>query len=298
MLPDTSNNAAGIARRLRDYGALTKPEVNLLVLVATAVGFDLGWRGPFRLLPLANTLLGTLLVASGTATLNQYMERSLDAQMRRTAQRPLPAGRLGSGEALALGLSLAIAGAVYLAVAVNPLASLLASATLASYLAIYTPLKRRTAWCMFVGAFPGAAPPLIGFAAARGALNVEAWMLFAMVFLWQFPHFLSIAWMYREDYARAGYRMLPAGDAGRSMAWQMAIASLCLLPVSLAPAWVGAAGLAYGCGALLAGLAFSGYGLRLALTRSRKLARRVLLASILYLPLVFGLLMLDRKGAA
>jgi len=298
MLVKSTNRTPKLTARLRDYWALTKPEVNFLVLVATAVGFDLGWRGTLRLLPLLNTLLGTLLVASGTATLNQYLERSFDAQMRRTAQRPLPAGRLDAAEALALGLGLAIAGALYLGLTVNLLASALAAATLVSYLAIYTPLKRRTAWCMFVGAFPGAAPPLIGYAAARGTLNLEAWMLFGLLFLWQFPHFLSIAWMYREDYSRAGYRMLPENDEGRSMAWQMVVSSLVLLPVSLVPAWLGAAGLPYFGGALLMGLAFSGFGMRLAITRSRTLARRVLLASVLYLPLVLGLLMLDKKGVA
>lgn len=297
MSSDTASTARRTLVRLRDYWALTKPEVNFLVLIATAVGFDLGWQGSLRLLPLLSTLLGTLLVASGTATLNQYLERSFDAQMRRTAQRPLPAGRVSSAEALTLGLALAVAGVIYLALSVNLLASGLAAGTLLSYLAIYTPLKRRTAWCMFVGAFPGAVPPLIGYAAARGTLNLEAWMLFGMVFLWQFPHFLSIAWMYREDYSRAGYRMLPPDDEGRSMAWQMVISSLILLPVSLTPAWLGAAGLPYLFGALIVGLAFSGFGMRLAITRSRALARRVLLASVLYLPLVFGLLMLDKTSA-
>ncbi len=298
MPANTTSNVSKALARLHDYWVLTKPEVNFLVLIATAVGFDLGWQGPFRLAALLNTLLGTLLVASGTATLNQYLERSFDAQMRRTAQRPLPAGRLKSAEALIAGLALAVAGAVYLALSVNLLASLLAAGTLVSYLAIYTPLKRRTAWCMFVGAFPGAAPPLIGYAAARGTLNLEAWLLFAMLFLWQFPHFLSIAWMYREDYSRAGYHMLPLDDGGRSMAWQMIISSLVLLPVSLAPTWLGAAGLPYLGGALIIGLAFSGFGMRLAMTRSRTLARQVLLASILYLPLLFGLLMLDKKTVA
>lgn len=292
-----SEQAMTLTARVRDYWTLTKPEVNLLVLVATGVGFDLGWRGPFRLLPLLNTLLGTLLVASGTATLNQYLERSFDAHMRRTSQRPLPAGRLNSLEALVWGLALSVAGSAYLAYAVNGLTSLLAVATLISYLAIYTPLKRRTAWCMFIGAFPGAAPPLIGWAAARGSLSFEAWVLFAIVFLWQFPHFLSIAWMYREDYARAGYQMLPSIEPGRSMAWQMVVSLLFLLPVSLTPSWLGATGLLYSCGALLLGLAFSGYGMRLAATGSRTLARRVLLASVLYLPLVLGLMMLDKRSA-
>jgi heme o synthase len=294
------NRAAGaVTARLRDYWTLTKPEVNFLVLISTWVGFDLGWRGPFRLLPLAHTLLGTLLVASGTATLNQYLERDFDARMRRTAQRPLPSGRVRSVEALVLGGLLSLAGTAYLALAVNALASLLAVATLVSYLALYTPLKRRTAWCMFIGAFPGAIPPLIGWAAARGSLSSEPIVLSAVVFLWQFPHFLSIAWMYREDYARAGYHMLPANDAGgRSMAWQVVSSSLLLVPMSLAPAWFGEAGTIYFVGALLLGFAYTGYGVRLAALRSRAIARRVLLASVIYLPLIFGLMMLDKKSTA
>jgi len=289
---------AGGSSRLKDYWTLTKPEVNFLVLVATWIGFDLGWRGPLPLWPLIHTLLGTLLVASGTATLNQYYERAFDARMRRTALRPLPAGRLGSFEALAFGLGLSAVGAVYLAIAVNGLASILAMATLLSYLLLYTPLKRRTAWCMAVGAFPGAMPPLIGWAAARGSLSFEAWVLYGMLFLWQFPHFLSIAWMYREDYARAGYRMLPSWDgAGRLMAWQVAISSLFLLPVSLVPAWQGKAGMVYFCGALVLGLGFSAFGMRLAASRSRAVARKMLLASIVYLPLVLALLALDKKGS-
>jgi heme o synthase len=296
-MSSNAGNISSLGARLKDYWALTKPEVNLLVLIATGVGFDVGWRGPFRLLPLVNTLVGTLLVASGTATLNQYLERSFDGQMRRTAQRPLPAGRLPSAEALMCGLILSVAGAIYLAVTTNILASILALATLVSYLAIYTPLKRRTAWCMFVGAFPGAMPPLIGWAAARGSLGSEAWLLYGILFLWQFPHFLSIAWMYREDYARAGYHMLPANEkASRSMAWQIVISSLLLLPISLAPAWSGVAGPVYLYGALALGLAFAAYGLGLAASPSRPLARRVLLASIVYLPLVLGLMMIDKKS--
>jgi heme o synthase len=288
-----------LTARLKDYWTLTKPEVNFLVLISTWVGFDLGWQGSFRLLPLVHTLLGTLLVASGTATLNQYLERDLDALMRRTARRPLPAGRLRSFEALGLGVLFSLAGAAYLALAVNALASLLAVATLVSYLGLYTPLKRRTAWCMFVGAFPGALPPLIGWAAARGSLSFEPVVLSAVVFLWQFPHFLSIAWMYREDYARAGYHMLPANDAGgQSMAWQVVISSLLLVPMSLAPALFGRAGVLYFFGALLLGLGYTSYGMRLAALRSRAIARRVLLASVIYLPLIFGLMMLDKKGAA
>ncbi len=282
---------------LADYWTLTKPEVNFLVLVSTLVGFYLASPGHVKATLLVHTLLGTLLVASGTATLNQYLEREFDALMRRTARRPLPAGRLAPSHALCFGMALALGGGLYLAVAVNLLASLLALLTLASYLLLYTPLKRKTPWCTLVGAFPGAMPPLIGWAAARGSLSPAAGVLYAMLFLWQFPHFLAIAWMYREDYARAGYLMLPPADReGRSMAWQIVACSLVLVPVSLMPAWLGQVGSVYFVGALVLGLSFLGYGARLAASRSKLLARRVLLASIVYLPLVFGLMMMDKAG--
>ncbi|HET7751283.1 MAG TPA: heme o synthase, partial [Terriglobales bacterium] len=197
-----------LVQALADYWALSKPEVNFLIAITTFAGFCLALPSqsrPFPFVLLINTLLGTLLVASGTATLNQYIERQFDAQMRRTARRPLPAGRLEASAALRFGIILACAGGLYLAMAVNLLASLLAALTLLSYLFLYTPLKRKTPLCTLVGAFPGAMPPLIGWAAASGRLSMEAWVLFAMLFLWQFPHFMAIAWMYREDYTRADY---------------------------------------------------------------------------------------------
>src|ERR1700729_3890605 len=201
---------------LSDYWALTKPEVNFLILITTGVGFYLGCRNearPLSFLALFNTLLGTLLVASGTGTLNQYIERKFDAQMRRTARRPAAAGRLKPRAVLAFGIALAGIGSSYLAATVNLLASMLAVLTLLTYLFLYTPLKRKTPLCVLVGAFPGAMPPLIGWAAASGRLNIEAGILYAMLFLWQFPHFMAIAWMYREDYDRAGYLVLPNGNA-------------------------------------------------------------------------------------
>src|SRR5216684_2812299 len=201
---------------LSDYWALTKPEVNFLILITTFAGFCLGCADAgrqFSFLALFKTLLGTLLVASGTATLNQYIERQFDAQMRRTSRRPLAAGRLEPSAVLAFGILLSVAGTVGLAIAAGVVASLLALLTLLSYLFLYTPLKRRTALCVLVGAFPGAMPPLIGWAAASGRLNVEAWLLYCIVFLWQFPHFMAIAWMYREDYDRAGYIVLPQGQS-------------------------------------------------------------------------------------
>ena len=209
------NGAALVYPKLSDYWALTKPEVNFLILVTTFAGFYLASApglAEFRTLRAIHMLLATLLVASGTGTLNQFLERCFDAQMRRTARRPLASGRLKASHVLWFGISLSIAGAIYLALAVNILASLLAVITLLSYLFVYTPLKRQTPLCTLIGAFPGAVPPLIGWAAARGRLDPEAWVLYAMVFLWQFPHFMAIAWMYREDYSRAGYLVLPAGS--------------------------------------------------------------------------------------
>jgi heme o synthase len=285
-----------------DYWALTKPEVNFLILITTFAGFYLGYSSSvngfsFALLirTLLGTLLGTLLVASGTATLNQFIERRFDVQMRRTSRRPLAAGKLNPAGALCFGILLSIAGAFYLAAAVNRLASLLAVLTLASYLFIYTPVKRKTPLCVLIGAFPGAMPPLIGWAAARGRLDPEAWVLFAMVFLWQFPHFMAIAWMYREDYSHAGYLVLPKGDRREPFVfWQSFVVSLLLIPLSLIPAITGESGLVYSAGALLSGLIFSYYGARFAFCRSNVAARQLLSASIVYLPAVFILMMLDK----
>src|SRR6266446_2631955 len=197
---------------LTDYWALTKPEVNVLILITTGVGFYLGCGSearPLSVISLFNTLLGTLLVASGTGTLNQYIEREFDAQMRRTARRPAAAGRLKPQAVLVFGIALAAVGSVYLSATVNGLASALAILTLLTYLFLYTPLKRKTPLCVLVGAFSGAMPPLIGWAAASGRLNSDAWTLYAILFLWQFPHFMAIAWMYREDHDRAGYLVFP-----------------------------------------------------------------------------------------
>ena len=278
-----------------DYWTLTKPEVNFLVMVSTLVGFYLGSPGRLDWLLLVHTLLGTLLVASGTATLNQFMEREADSRMRRTAMRPLPAGRLSPSKAFWFGMMLSAAGGIYLWRLVNGLASVLAVFTLATYLLVYTPLKRKTPLCTLVGAFPGAVPPLIGWAAARGGLNGEAWVLYGILFLWQFPHFLAIAWMYREDYARAGLLMLPRDDReGRSTTLRILVYSSALLPVSLAPVMMGQVGLIYFFGAIILGLGLLGCGGRLAVTRSKALARRVVLASVVYLPLVFGLMMFDK----
>jgi protoheme IX farnesyltransferase len=291
--------ASGICTAFSDCWALTKPEVNFLILVTTFAGFYLASQpgsGGFRILPAVHTLLGTLLVASGTGTLNQFLERSFDAQMRRTARRPLASGRIDSTHALWFGILLSLAGTVYLALAVSVLASLLALVTLLSYLLLYTPLKRKTPLCTLVGAFPGAVPPLIGWAAARGRLDPEAWALYAIVFLWQFPHFMAIAWMYREDYVRAGYLVLPAAELrDRFVVWQSFVVSLALIPVSLIPTISGESDVVYSAGALILGSIFLYYSARFAFHRSNVAARQLLAASIVYLPAVFVLMVLARK---
>jgi len=282
-------------RDLRDYWTLTKPEVNFLVLVSTLAGFHLAAHGHDNGVLLFHTLLGTLLVASGTATLNQYMERRTDALMRRTSSRPLAAGRLRPSLALWYGLILSAAGGAELWLGVNPFTSALALLTLGSYLLFYTPLKRRTPLCTLVGAFPGAMPPLIGWAAVRNSLSLEAWLLYAILFLWQFPHLLAIAWMYREDYARAGLQMLPRNDRdGRATARRILAFLLALVPVSLVPGLLGQAGLAYLVGAGILGIGFFLCGARLAAARANALAKQLLLASIVYLPLVYALWMVDK----
>jgi heme o synthase len=281
-----------------DYWALTKPEINFLIAIATITGFYLGCPTQlqgFPFLRLIHTVLGTMLVASGAGTLNQYLERRFDAQMRRTRRRPLAAGRLKPLAAFWFGILLSFVGAIDLAVAVNPLASLLAVLTLASYLLLYTPLKRKTPLCTVAGALPGAMPPLIGWAAATGKLSLEAWVLYALLFLWQFPHFMAIAWMYREDYARAGYLVLPRGEqSGRFMSRQTFVASFALIPVSLTPTLIGDAGLVYFVAACLLSSGFFFYSARLAFRRSNAAARRLLIASIIYLPLAFFLVVINK----
>src|SRR2546423_4354139 len=255
------------ASKLRCYYTLSKPEVNLLILMTTSAGYYLSSRGPVRILGLVNTLIGTLLVASGTATLNQWMERVWDAQMRRTASRPLPSGRVSSLEALIFGVLLSVTGGLYLLIAVNTLSALLAVSTLLSYLLIYTPLKRRTPLCTLLGAFPGAMPTLIGWAGGAGSLSSQSGLLFAVLFLWQFPHFPAIPLMYRHDYARAGYRMFPAFHQdprftrGQIMAFTLALIVVTALPALSHP------GTTYLALILLAGGFLLYYAIRLAASK-------------------------------
>jgi heme o synthase len=282
-----------------DFLALTKPEVNFLIVIATFTGFYLGYPGDLHNFPverMLNALFGTLLVASGTGALNQYLEHRFDARMRRTSRRPIAAGRLRPFVAAWFGMSLSLVGSVYLLVTVNALASVLAVFTATTYLLIYTPLKRKTPLCTLVGAVPGAMPPLIGWAAASGSItNTKAWMLYAVLVLWQFPHFMAIAWMYREDYSRAGYLVLPPGEqSGHFMSWQALLASLALIPVSLIQTTSGHAGIVYFVLTGLLSSLFFYYSASLAFKRSVFVARRLLLASIVYLPLAFCLLMSEK----
>jgi heme o synthase len=283
------------ATRVADFVELTKPRITFLVLVTTAVGYALGVGSNFHPAVFVALLVGTALVSGGASALNQWAERDADARMNRTASRPLPSGRLAPADALAFGLAISAAGLVVLAGAVNRLAALLALVSLSSYVLAYTPLKRVTSLCTVVGAVPGAIPPLIGWAAARGSLDREAWALFAVLFLWQLPHFLSIAWIYREDYARAGFPMLPVADPqGGATARQTVAYAAALIPVTLIAGAYAAAGTTYLWGALALGAAFVGFALVFAIRRSVRAARWVFLASVLYLPAVLGLMVLDR----
>ncbi len=280
---------------MKDYIALTKPRVTWLILMSTAIGYWFGTSTGIQWMVLLHAIIGTGLLASGTFTLNQWYEREADSRMNRTKQRPLPTGRITPRAAIVFGLFLSVLGFVELYYGANPLTAWLGLFTEASYLLLYTPLKQLSWHSTTVGAVPGAMPPLIGFAAAANALTWDAWALYAILFLWQFPHFYAIAWMYREDYARAGIRMLPVVEPdGASTARQILIASVILIPVSLIPAYLSMAGLWYSIGAVVMGLFFLRAGFRVARERTILRARGVLLASVIYLPVLYGLMLLDR----
>ena len=277
------------------YVVLTKPDVTFLVVITTIAGFYLGSNGPIDWVLMLHTLAGTLLVACGTAAMNQYVERKMDAMMRRTASRPLPSGLLRPKEVLFFGLSTIVAGAAWLALLVNGLAALVALVTSVLYLGLYTPLKTRTTLSTAVGAIPGALPPLIGWAAARGSLSLGGWVLFAILFFWQFPHFMAIAWMYREDYARAGIRMLPVVDRkGDSTFRQIIWTSAVLVWVSALPAVVGMAGKYYFFGALILGMILLQVGLWANRTRTNVRAKWLMHATVAHIPLLLAWLIVDR----
>ncbi len=277
------------------YVALTKPDVTFLVVITTVVGFYLGSRGPLDWMLLLNTLCGTMLVAGGTAALNQYIERDMDAVMRRTASRPLPSGVLQPRQALIFGLASIVLGAAWLALAANALASIVALATSLLYLCLYTPLKTRTTLATAVGAIPGALPPLIGWAAAHGSLSLGGWVLFAIVFFWQFPHFMAIAWMYREDYARAGIRMLPVVDPkGDATFRQIVCTSAILVWVSALPSVLGMAGIYYFFGALILGMILLQVGLWANRSRTNVRAKWLMHATVAHIPILLVWMVLDR----
>ena len=281
--------------RATAYIALTKPDVSFLVVLTTAAGYALGSAGPLDWQGMACAVAGTTLVSAGTSALNHYIERDSDARMRRTASRPLPSGTLTPGEALAFGVGLTIAGAITLLVTSTPLAALLAVAACIAYLFAYTPLKTRTTLATLVGAFPGAVPPLIGWAAARGSLGAGAWVLFAILFLWQFPHFHAIAWMYREDYTRAGIQMLPVVDTeGRATFGQILFCAAALIPVSLLASVTGLAGVRYFFSAVVLGLMLVEVCLWAAARKTNVRAKWLMHATVLHLPLLLGLMIMDR----
>jgi heme o synthase len=292
VVAEPSRSAVG---KLSAYAELTKPRITFLVSLTAVAGFCMGSAGGIDYLRLLNMSIGIALLSSGLSALNQYIERDLDGLMRRTQARPLPTGKLSPSEAAMFGISLSIIATAYLAIFINPLSALLGLATLAGYLFIYTPLKTKTTLSTVLGAFPGAMPPFIGWVAARGHVTVEAWILFAILFLWQFPHFLAIAWMYRDDYARAGIKMLPVVEPeGRVTGQQIISYTLLLVPVSLLPAVTGLAGAVYLVGASVLGLGFLFFSARAALVRTTWQARQLLLASVLYLPALFALMVLNR----
>lgn len=283
--------SVGRSRVAADVAELVKARLTLLVLVTTAVGFYLGAPADFAPLALLHAVFGTAMAAAGAAALNQWWERRFDALMHRTRTRPIPAGRMQPRDALVLGGVLSAAGVVYLAVACNTLAAFLAAATIAIYIFGYTPLKRLSTTNTLVGAIPGALPPLIGWAAARGGLGWPAWSLFVILFCWQMPHFFAIAWMYREDYARAGFRMLSGSDLdGARVGRQSVIFAALLLLASSGPALLGLSSRMFLPLELLAGIAFLGLAIRFHARRDVVRARQLFLASIIYLPVLLGLL--------
>lgn len=292
-----TTSCAWTRERLWAFAELTKPRIGGMVLLVTALGFYLALPSgaPLSVLLLFDTVLGTALAAAGANALNQYIEAAHDRKMARTADRPLPSGRLTPDEVLAFGVLASGVGVMYLALFVNPVAAGLTAAANATYVFLYTPLKRVTPLCVFVGAFSGALPPAIGWAGAAGSVSIGAVLLFGLLFFWQLPHFASIAWLYREDYARAGYPMLPVIDPeGTRTSLHLLTHTAALLVVSVLPVFYGLSGVFYAAGAMALGLAFFALGVWFVVRRTREAARTHLLASLVYLPCMFMLMVVDR----
>jgi protoheme IX farnesyltransferase len=295
MANETHHTLVAERSRLADYWTLTKPELTLLSVITTITGYYLGAGDGMRASVLLHTLLGTWLVGGGAGALNQFIERQFDGMMRRTENRPLPSGRVLPSEALIFGILISVVGLLQLTVFVNPLTGFLASVTLASYLFLYTPLKRITPLSTVIGAIPGAIPPLMGWVAATNEINTEGVILFGVLFAWQVPHFLALAWMYRKDYARAGYRPLTVVDpSGLKAARQMVLYTALLIPLAAASWRTGMLGTVPLALALLISLAFLALVGRLLIDRSNKAARQVFTGSLIYLPVLMALLILNR----
>lgn len=288
--------AAGLREKLAAYSELTKPRIAFLLVLTSAAGFYLGTKGAFNVLLFVNAMIGITLLAFGVATLNQYIERNIDPKMERTAGRPLPSGRVTPVEALLFGLIQCAVAEVYLLVLVNPLTAILGMVVIVGYVLVYTPLKTRTTVCTAIGAIPGALPPLMGWTAAANEITLAAWALFVMQFLWQFPHFFSIAWMYREQYKAAGIMMLPAVEPdGRVTFRQIVLFTLMLVPISLAPFFFAQAGFLFLVGAILLGVWFLWGSIRAARTKTNAAARGLLLVTVFYLPILFLFMVLDKR---
>lgn len=288
--------AVGVREKLAAYVELTKPRIALMLVLTSAAGFYLGAANGFDATLFVNAMIGIALLAFGVATLNQVWERKTDALMERTAKRPLPTQKLSTAEALAFGILLCLVAEIYLAFLVNGLTAILGLTVIVGYVLLYTPLKTRTSASTAIGAIPGAMPPLMGWTASANEISLGAWALFALLFLWQFPHFLAIAWMYREQYAKAGILMLPVIEPeGKITAKQIVIFTVILLPVSLAPYFLGFAGAIYLAGATILGLWFLAASIKTARAKSVEQSRKLLLVSVIYLPLIFALMVFNHK---
>lgn len=292
----TDTTTIGVRDRLLAFVELTKPRIAFMLVLTAAAGFYLGNRGTFDLLLFANAMIGIALLAFGVATLNQWLEKRTDAMMDRTANRPLPSGKVSNVEALIFGSILCIGAEAYLFFLVNPLTALLGLSVIVGYVLLYTPLKTRTSASTAIGAIPGAMPPLMGWTASANEITLGAWALFAFLFLWQFPHFLAIAWMYKDQYAKAGILMLPVVEpSGRITARQIVLFAIMMVPISLAPFFLGFAGWVFLIVGVILGAWFLVESIRTARAKTPEMARRLLLVSVLYLPVMFALMVLDKR---
>ncbi len=292
-----ADKTGGLREKLAAYGVLIKPRIAVMLILTSAAGFYLGSANGFNWLLFINSTVGIALLAFGVSTLNQYIERETDALMTRTAERPLPTKKVSPAEALIFGVSLCVTAEIYLAVLVNPLTAILGITVIVGYVLLYTPLKTVTSASTAIGAIPGAMPPLMGWTSAADELTAGAVILFAILFLWQFPHFLAIAWMYREQYKSAGILMLPVvEESGKLTARQIVLFTVMLLPVSCAPYFFGISGVIYLIGAVILGLWFLSASISAARYKTNDKARKLLLVSVIYLPILFGLMVFNKLG--